>query len=114
MRRTYVYVAGPYTGEVADNVRKAILAADELFEAGLYPFCPHAMTHLWHTVCSHEYETWLDFDAAWLLRCDVVLRMPGLSKGAEREVALAHYLDIPVFYAIENVITWARERYSEN
>jgi hypothetical protein len=40
------------------------------------------------------WEEWLDYDKPWLLASDVVLRIPGPSKGADLEEA-----GIPVFHA---------------
>lgn len=37
-----VYIAGPYTkGDVVENVRAAVFAGDEVFEAGHSPYVPH-------------------------------------------------------------------------
>jgi hypothetical protein len=97
-RRTRVYVAGPYTGgDVAQNVARAMDVADELLSAGFAPFCPH-LSHFLHLHHPHGYETWMDLDMAWLAACDVVLRLPGVSPGADREVAEAEALGIPVAY----------------
>lgn len=97
-RRTRVYIAGPYTGgDVAQNVARAMDVADELLSAGFAPFCPH-LSHFLHLHHPHEYETWMDLDMAWLAACDVVLRLPGVSPGADREVAEAHEIGIPVVY----------------
>jgi uncharacterized protein DUF4406 len=95
-----VYVAGPYTkGDVAVNVRRAIEVGTELFDLGYIPFIPH-LTHFWHLVTPKPYETWLDIDNEWLPTCDALLRIPGESSGADKEVALAHKLGIPVYFDI--------------
>lgn len=95
--RAKVYVAGPYTrGDVATNVRKAIEAASSLVDRGFAPFVPH-LTHFWHILSPRPYEFWLDLDFEYLRCCDAVLRLPGESSGADREVELAKSLGIPVF-----------------
>lgn len=100
-----IYVAGPYTkGDVAVNVRNAILAAHILYNAGFYPFVPH-LTHFWHMVCPRPYEDWLDLDNAFLPHCDALLRLPGESSGADKEVALAEKLGMPVFHDIAQLTT---------
>lgn len=95
-----VYVAGPYTkGDVARNVATAIEAAETLLNLGHTPFVPH-LTHFWHLLYPHPYETWLAYDNVWLMQCDAVLRLPGESAGADAEVCLAVKLGIPVFHSI--------------
>ncbi len=97
-KQVKVYVAGPYSkGDVAVNVRNAIFAADQLREAGFAPFLPH-LTHFWHLVVPRPYADWLDLDNQFIPCCDALLRMPGESSGADKEVALARSLNIPVFY----------------
>lgn len=96
----YVYISGPYsTGDQVENVRTAIKAADAVIRAGHIPFCPH-LGHFHHLLCPHDYETWMRLDLAWVERCDAVIRLPGKSPGAEREVARAKELGIPVYYGM--------------
>lgn len=99
-----VYVAGPYTkGDVAMNVRAAIIAGDDLAQAGFTPFIPH-VTHLWYLLCPHDWEFWMAYDLQWLGVCDCLLRLPGDSVGADLEMKHAQELDIPVYFTIEDVI----------
>ena len=85
-RAIRVYVAGPYTkGDVAVNVREAILAGGRIYDAGMVPFVPH-LTHFWHTVAPRPYEDWLRLDMEWLRVCDALLRLPGDSSGADKEL----------------------------
>lgn len=85
----YVYVAGPYSGgDPVLNVRNAIAVADALLEAGFCPFVPH-LCHGWHMVSPKAYEAWMAWDVAWLQKCDVLLRLPGKSPGADWEEHLA-------------------------
>jgi hypothetical protein len=96
-----VYVAGPYTkGDVAVNIRTAIVTADQLVNLGFVPFVPH-LTHFWHLVKPRPYEFWCDYDNQFLPCCDAVLRIPGESTGADKEVEYATKLGIPVFYSIQ-------------
>lgn len=99
-----VYIAGPYTqGDPVINVRNAMDAADKLLVHGIIPFCPH-LTMFWHLVHPHCWETWLNYDESWLSLCDAVLRLPGSSIGADREVAYALCHGIQVYDDIESVI----------
>jgi hypothetical protein len=96
-----VYVAGPYTkGDVAVNVRNAFKAANELADLGYAPFVPH-YTHFWHIMFPRPYEFWLELDNQFLPACDALLRLPGESSGADKEVAFANESNIPVFTTIE-------------
>lgn len=102
----YVYVAGPYTGDEEANVARALAAATDLLTAGLYPYVPH-LSHYWEAQHAQDYETWMGLDFGWVRRCDALLRLPGASKGADREVDLAVSLRLPVFYSVEAVLAWA-------
>jgi len=101
----FVYIAGPYTNNgVSVNVRNAILAGDELSERqGVAVFIPH-LCHLWDLVKTHEYEFWMKHDLAWLTKCDLLLRLRGESKGADREVEEARRLGIPVVFDMESAV----------
>jgi hypothetical protein len=93
-----VYVAGPYTkGDVAVNVREAIIAGNNLRALGYTPFIPH-LTHFWHLQIPHsDIEFWYQYDLEWLAVCDAVFRLPGESVGADQECARAKELGMPVF-----------------
>jgi hypothetical protein len=98
-----VYVAGPLTqGDMAVNIRKAIDAANELRDMGYTPIVPH-LSFYWHTIHQREYEDWLAMDFELIERCDVMLRIPGYSPGADREVAEAVRIGIPVFDSISDL-----------
>lgn len=98
-----VFISGPYTqGNQMENMRAALDAAEKCLDAGLAPFVPH-LSGFWHFVYPHEYETWMVYDFAWLELCDLVLRLPGESDGADREVNLARSCNIPVLYSVEEV-----------
>jgi len=43
-----------------------------------------------------KYEKWMSIDETFLEVCDIVCRLPGESKGADREVIRAKELGIPV------------------
>lgn len=100
-----VYIAGPYTkGDAAINVREAILAGDAVFKSGHLPFIPR-LTHFWHMVCPAPYEQWIAIDLEWLPCCDVLLRLPGVSSGADNEVTEAIRLGLPVFYSLAQFLS---------
>lgn len=99
-----VYVASPYTlGDQATNVGIQIKAGNLLLDNRIAPVVP-TLNHFMQIQQSRHEEDWMQMDFAIVSRCDAVLRLPGESKGADREVALAHELGIPVFYSIEDCI----------
>lgn len=93
---TVVYVAGPYSGDTHQHIRKALMAAESLVDAGFVPLVPH-LHHLWDLVSPQPYEYWMQIVTTLLLRTDVVLRIGGHSPGADREVRLARQHGIPVY-----------------
>lgn len=99
-----VYLSGPITGsgDRMQNARKAIDAADELMRLGYAVICPN-LNDFWQLVYQHEYEEWLAMDFEYVRRCDAVLRLPGDSSGADREVAFAKGAGIPVYYSVEEL-----------
>jgi hypothetical protein len=98
-----IYVAGPYsTGDPIINTREAVKAAEELIKKGHIPFIPH-LTMLWHLIAPHPTLFWYEYDFVWLRFCNAVLRLPGISEGADGEVKLAKHLCMPIYYDISEV-----------
>jgi hypothetical protein len=99
-----IYIAGPITkGDYISNIRQAVNAAHALRERGWYPFVPH-LCALWELVSPRPYEDWLEQDFAWLDVCDALLRLPGESPGADREVARARQAGKLLYFNLEDVI----------
>ena len=99
-----VYISSPYSqGSTTYNVRLAIEAANTLLLAGFAPFVPH-LNFAWDLVYPHSYHTWLNWCVAWVPACDCLLRIPGLSRGADIEVELAKELGIPVYGTINELL----------
>jgi len=96
-----VYIAGPYAqGDVAVNVRNAIDAAEQVWQAGHTPFVPH-LNVLWHMVYPHPPSDWYFWDSIWLMRCDALIRLEGESPGADMEVQQACRERTLVYYGVE-------------
>lgn len=92
-----IYVSGPYTSDPEANTDRAVDIGQVLLRAGHAPFVPH-LSHYWEKFHHpNDYEFWIQIDLEWVRRADVVVRIPGVSAGADREVALAQTLGIPVF-----------------
>lgn len=100
----YIFVAGPYSkGDVAVNVHNNIRAANTLAEAGFIPFSP-LLAHFWNLIYPNSYEFWVDYNMAWLEKCDALLRLPGKSEGADREVVWMIEHGKPVYYSLDTLI----------
>ncbi len=100
-----VYIAGPLgTGEdVAANVRRALEMWHELDGHGFTAYCPH----LSHFLALHQPRSlyvWMRHDFAWLRRCDCLLRLKGKSAGADKEVAYAESIGVPVFESVQALV----------
>lgn len=94
----HVYLAGPMTSAPYAGVTLAVQAAERLRKQGYIPVVPQ-LSALWAMIgTSATYEEWLAYDFALIDRCDCVLRLPGASSGADREVEYAKEHEIPVFY----------------
>lgn len=101
-----VFISGPYTlGDTAVNVKKAMDLADTLLDLGFAPFCPH-LTHFLHINKPRPYEDWLKLDIVYLNSCDAIIRIPGESSGADKEVIFAEKNGIPVFYHLSDLIAY--------
>ncbi len=105
----YIYIAGPYAnGDTILNIRRAVMAAEELISYRFIPFIPH-LNFFWHALYPHNKDYWMQWDSQWLLRCDAVLRLKGHSIGADAEVMRAQDNNIPVFYSIDPLLIAASE-----
>jgi hypothetical protein len=101
--RYKVYIASPYTkGDHVENVNIQMDMYSELLDLGYLPFAP-LYTHYIHVRHHKDYDTWMAVDYEWIEVCDVLLRLPGESGGADLEVKHAEKMGIPVFYSLEEL-----------
>ena len=98
-----VYISSPYTiGDAAENVRDQIFAAEAIKNIGHVPYVP-LLTHLWHLISPHNHEYWMEMDEEWVATCDAIVRLPGKSAGADREVRQAQILGKLVYYSLDEI-----------
>jgi len=103
MNKKLVYIASAYSlGDVAQNVRRQFEVAEELIKLDYLPY-PPLFSHFWHLVFPHPHVYWMVIDLEMVRRCDILLRLPGVSSGADQEVEFATSLGIPVVYSIEEL-----------
>ena len=96
----FVYIAGPMThGNQFDNFKNAIAVADRIFKRGHCVVVPQ-LTFFWNMLHENSYEAWLAMDFQWISKCDALVRIPGLSDGADREVVFAHKSQKLVFQGL--------------
>ncbi len=95
-----IFISGPYANpDPVVNTRNAILAGEEVARLGHIPFIPH-LNIQWHMICPHEPDFWYQYDLKWLAICDAILRLPGESLGADREIEYALSKRKKIFYGI--------------
>jgi len=98
-----IYVAGPMTkGDLMRNVRMAIDAAHIVRQRGWFPYVPQ-LASVWHLIHPRPYEDWMTQDFTWIQVCDAIVRLPGESAGADREVAFAESLGKRVYFGLDAV-----------
>jgi hypothetical protein len=135
LRRHLIFISGPLTqGDVNENICKAHTAALQLIQAGFSVIVPHD-TVFWGNKLTQRlqeahnyqlgndveyqagfltekdiegvaYETWLENCFEQIKRCSALLRIPGYSPGGDREVSQAQKKGIPVFFKVEEVISY--------
>ena len=104
MSKLKVFISSPYTlGDQGENVRKQMDMFNQLFKIGYMPFAP-LLYHFQHMVHPLGYEEWMEIDFAMLDVCDIVLRLPGESSGADREVLYAKEVGIPVVHSFLDLL----------
>ena len=110
-RKPMVYIAHPINlGDMFANCRTAILTFRRLVLGGYHPFCPGAVDVAVRLATDGlDYERWMEYDYGWLAVCDALLRLPGTSRGATREVRFANKRGIPVFYTWTALEKWRKE-----
>lgn len=87
------YVAGPFRGanawEVRENIRRAERVAMECWKTGFAAICPH--TNAANGEGFVPDEVWLHGDITIMYRCDAVVVVPDWERsgGTKAEIALA-------------------------
>lgn len=88
LKRKFVYVAGPYTHpDPVENTHRAARVGMAIYEHtdDLVPFVPH-LSLLWHAICPRPAQFWYELDLAQMAHCQAIVRLPGASDGADREM----------------------------
>ena len=104
-----VFIAGPISNggtlqppETAPHITAAVVAGLQLLDAGFAVLIPQ----LSWLIDPYGQHPWYEMDLELVRRSDAVLRMPGSSFGADREVVLADEMAIPVYHSVAEVLAW--------
>ena len=77
-----------------------------LIEHGYEVYSPVVNWHHYNLFEPHHYEWYMARCLEMVPRCDVLVRMPGVSPGSDRECALARENGIPVLHGREGVCSF--------
>lgn len=108
-----IYVAGPLSGDVANNVEAARRHAAEIWKMGAYPLVPHlnSPVSLFADITTIKESDIYLADLEILRRCDAVFLLPRweASRGANYEHAWAKHHAVPVFESLSVLEAWVKE-----
>lgn len=111
MKPLVIYIAGPYSAETHAerivNTERAMQAGHEVLQRGHWPFIPHLLHFFddWRWWQHHGRlgpEDYMQWDFATLRRCDALLYVAP-SPGADRELALARELRLPIYLSADDI-----------
>jgi hypothetical protein len=106
-----VYVAAPFSeGDNATNIRLSMCYSQRLFDSGLVPFNPLLLNQHF-IVHPADWTKAIQWCLSYLTKCDALVRIPGVSSGADIEVAMAEKIGIPVFETNEDELDNGRPGY---
>ena len=101
-----IFISSPYTvGDTCENVRRQHDAFRTLIDLGHVPFAP-LFSHYQQLIHPMGWEAWMDWCLQWVEQSQLVLRLPGESRGADIECARARELVIPVLETRADVLEY--------
>ncbi len=93
--RPWVYLSGPMAKQPYIGPRDAMALATRLWRAGWHPVLPQ-LCSIWEMsagpldpVSADGVCGWMEYDMSLLSRCQAIVRLPGVSSGADREITVA-------------------------
>jgi hypothetical protein len=109
----YIYLAHPISkGNQFQNVRNAVIEADKLMKLGYIVFNPGLSALHDMIIKDTPYELYMTQDFAWIEKCDCLIRLPGESSGADREIEHARANGKQVFYGVRAFLDYV-DQFSE-
>ena len=104
--RPRLYLSTPITlGNRTMNFATACNTQTELMRLGFAVLNP-ALSGQHPDAWNIPHDTWMENDYPWVAVADVVLRLPGESKGADMETRFAESLGIPVIHRYHDLLAW--------
>ncbi len=101
-----VFISSPYTlGDTCANVRRQHDAFRALIDLGHAPFAP-LLSHYQQLIHPIGWESWMSWCLQWVEQCQLVLRLPGESRGADIECVRARELFIPVLETRADILKY--------
>lgn len=102
--RKVIYIASPYTkGDNFVNVQRSIEAANKLLDMGYIAISPLVNSVFYHMQRERSWSEWMEIDYQLVNMCDCLVRLPGDSTGADKEVIYALSHNKPVYIGMEQV-----------
>lgn len=109
-----IYVAGPYSGDIEWNIKRAEEVSIRLIREGHHVITPHKNTAGYERYEDKNitYETWMELSLNILSRCDAIYVMTGSqqSEGTQREIEFAKQHNIEILNEKQNEWTVYSER----
>lgn len=115
-----VYIAGPMTNGDGKSfnmakIHEAIGDYVTLIKLGYVPLCPQLSVFCELLYPGQvSYSDWMTLDRSYIDTCDVVLRLPGNSVGADKECCYAEDNDKTVFYGMTQLLSVMSSRIKES
>ena len=104
--RPRCYLSCPITkGIRTENFARACNTQAALMDKGFAVLNP-ALSMLHPDAWTIPHAVWIENDLPWVSVCDVVLRLPGESAGADEETRFAESQGIPVFTRWHDLMAW--------
>ena len=101
-RKPMVFISGPISSNALSCVRESVPVYKAFMDQGAVPVGLQ-FGIIAEMVDPFTYEEWMDYAFGLIDHCSALVRLPGESSGADREVAYAEALGIPVHYAPEEL-----------
>ena len=102
-----IYVSGPLfsSGTPAENIEAAMDTAHWLVENKMAFIVPH-LSYFMDPEQRYSHETWMQVDCPAVVRCDAVLLLPGVSRGATEECLAAVNAWVPIHKTRPSLLKW--------
>jgi len=112
-----VFISGPIKADTVakelENVHVALEAAYSLVKAGFAVYLPHAFWFVDEYMNANGWvplkDNYIPQDLEWLAKSDILLRLPGKSRGCDIEMKHAVLHDIHYCYSVDEVLKFSKE-----